>query len=128
MVKAQFQANTLVPAQAARQKMIEEAKAEAAGIHGQAQAELEQLARTISILQEGGSHGLTAYIIEKFGALVDAFAGTMDLFPVQHISVIAGRRPSEGPISAIHPSAINANLNERIAQILGQGAAAAPTG
>jgi flotillin len=127
MVKAQFQAHTLVPAQAARQKMIEDAGAEVAGIRGQAQAELEQLARTIAILQEGGSQGMTAYIIEKFGVLVDAFAGTMNLFPVEHISVIAGRRQSEGPISAIHPSAIDANLNERIARILSAAATVTAT-
>ncbi len=126
MVKAQFQANMIVPAQAAKQKRIEEARAEAAGIRGQTQAELEQLSRTIAILQEGGDQGLTAYTLEKFGALVDAFAGTLNMFPVQHISVIAGRRPAEGPISAIHPNAIDANLNERIAQILGAPAAAKP--
>ena len=66
-------------------------------IRGQAQAELEQLTHTIAILQEGGSQGLTAYTIEKFGGLVDAFAGTMNLFPVQHISVIAGRREAGRP-------------------------------
>ena len=126
MVKAQFQANTLVPAQATRQKMIEDAKGEAATIRGQAQAELEQLGRTVAILQEGGSQGMTAYIIEKFGGLVDAFAGTMNLFPVQHISVIAGHREPDGPISAVHPSAVDANLNARIAQILGAAATAAP--
>ena len=59
------------------------------------------------------------YIIEKFGVLVNAFVGTMNLFPVQHISVIAGRRPSEGPISAIHPNAVDAESQPRIAQILG---------
>lgn len=127
MVKAQLQARTIVPAQAAKQKQIEEAKAEAATIRGQAQAELEQLAHTIAILQEGGSQGLTAYTIEKFGGLVAAFAQTMNLFPVQHISVIAGRHEPEGPISAIHPNAIDANLNERIGRILGAVAQTAPT-
>jgi hypothetical protein len=126
MVKAQLQAHTVVPAQAVRQKRVEEAKAEAATIRGQAQAELDQLAQTIAILQEGGSQGLTAYTIEKFGSLVDAFAQTMNLFPVQHISVIAGRREPEGPISAIHPNAVDAKLNERIAQILGGAVHAVP--
>jgi DNA polymerase III gamma/tau subunit len=119
MVKAQLEASTIVPTQAAKQKRIEEAKGEAATIRGQAQAELEQLTHTIAILQAGGSQGLTAYTIEKFGEVVEAFAQTMNLFPVEHISVIAGRREQEGPISAIHPNAIDANLNERIAQILG---------
>ncbi len=119
MIRAQLQAQVIVPAQAARQKRIEAARAEAATIRGQAQAELEMLARTIAILQEGGLPGLTAYTIEKFAPLVEAFAQTMHLFPVQHISVIAGRRAPEGPISAIHPNAVDAQLNERIAQILG---------
>lgn len=127
MVRAQFQANTLVPAQATQRKAIEDARAEAAGIRGQAQAELEQLSRTIAIVQAGGDQGMTTYIIEKFGGLVEAFAGTIDLFPVQHISVIAGQRQVEGPISAIHPSAMDAALNQRIAQILGAAATSTPT-
>ncbi len=126
MVRAQFQANTLVPAQATQHKAIEDARAEAAGIRGQAQAELEQLSRTIMIVQGGGDQGMTAYIIEKFGGLVEAFAGTLNLFPVQHISVIAGRRQADGPISAIHPSAVDATLNQRIAQILGAAATIRP--
>ena len=121
MVRAQQQASVIIPAQAARDKMIEGARAEAAGIRGQAQAQLQQLSRTIEILQEGGSEGLTTYVIEKFGPLVGAFAGTMDLFPVQHTTVIAGRRAADGPISAIHPSAVDAGLNERIARIIGLG-------
>ncbi len=125
MVRAQLQANTIVPAQGARQKMVEDARAEAAGIRGQTQAELDQLARTIAIMQEGGSQGVTTYVIEKFGGLVEAFARTMQLFPVQHITVISGRREQEGPISAIHPSALDANLNQRIAQILGVAATTA---
>ncbi len=120
MIRAQLQAQKIVPAQAARQKRIEEARAEAAAIRGQAQAELDMLAQTIAILQEGGSQGLTAYTIEKFAPLVEAFAQTMNLFPVQHISVIAGRRAPEGPISAIHPNAVDAKLNEWLAQILGR--------
>jgi hypothetical protein len=126
MIKAQLQANTIVPAQAAKQKRIEEARGEAATIRGQAQAEVQQLAHTIAILQAGGSQGLTAYTIEKFGGLVEAFAQTMTLFPVQHISVIAGRREPEGPISAIHPNAIDATLNERIATVLGGVAQTVP--
>jgi len=126
MIKAQLQANTIVPAQAARQKRIEEARAEAATIRGQAQAEVQQLAHTIAILQAGGAQGITAYTIEKFGGLVDAFAQTMNLFPVQRISVIAGRREPEGPISAIHPNAIDAKLNEQIASILGGVAQTVP--
>jgi len=119
MVKAQFQANTIVPAQAGQTKLIENARAEAARIRGQAQAELNQLARTIAILQAGGERGVTAYLIEKFGDLIEPFAQTMNLFPVEHITVIAGRNKPDGPISAIHPSAVDASLNQRIAEVLG---------
>jgi hypothetical protein len=119
MVRAQLEANTTVPAAAQRDKMIANAKGQAATIRGEAQAQIEQLCRTIDILETGGDRGLTAYIIEKFPDLVGAFAGTMDLFPVEHVSVIAGRREPDGPISAVHPSAVDASLNQRIAQILG---------
>ena len=118
MVKAQLEANITVPAQATQQKMIEEAKAEAARIRGEAQAELDQLTRTIEILQSGENQGVTAYLIEKFGELSGAFAGTMELFPVTQISVISGAKP-EGPISAIHPNAVDAGVNRYIGEIMG---------
>jgi hypothetical protein len=125
MVRAQLEAAVIVPAQGAAQKRIENAKAEAAPLRGQAQAELTQLCATVDILERGGDNGMTAYIIEKFGGLVQSFAATLDLFPVQRVSVIAGRKPEDGPISAIHPGAIDANLNQRIAEILGGAAATA---
>ena len=119
MVRAQLQANMIVPAKATQSKLIENAKAEVAEIRGQAQAELDQLERTISILKEGGDQGVTAYVIEKFGELVGSFAGTMDLFPVNEVTVISGRPKAEGPISAVHPSAVDADINRRLAEVLG---------
>lgn len=118
MVKAQLEANTIVPAQATQQKMVEEAKARAAHIRGEAQAELDQLTRTIEILQSGDNQGVTAYLIEKFGEVSSAFAETMQLFPVEQISVISGATPS-GPISAIHPNAVDAGVNQLVAEIMG---------
>jgi hypothetical protein len=107
--------------------MVEGARGEAAGIRGEGQAHIAQLSRTIEILQQGGNQAMTAYIIERFGDVVGAFAGTMDLFPVDHVTVIAGRRTPDGPISAIHPSAVDAALNQRLAAVLGAvGVAAAP--
>ena len=71
---------------------------------------------------------VTAYMIEKFGELVGAFAGTMELFPVSHVSVISGQNRQDGPISAIHPSAKDAEINRRIGEILGGvGAVSAAT-
>jgi len=60
-------------------------------------------------------------MIEKFEEVVGSFASTMDLFPVENITVIAGRNQQDGPISAIHPSAIDENLNQRIADVMGMG-------
>ena len=119
MVRAQLEANMIIPAQARKQKMVEEAKAKVADIRGQDQAELNQLAKTIDILKDGGSQGVTAYIIEKFNDIAQPFAETMDLFPVDEITVISGRNGQDGPISAIHPSAVDADLNRRLADVLG---------
>ncbi len=128
MVKARLEANIFVPNTAAKEKMVEEAKGQAATIRGQAQAELDQLARTIEILLAGGEQGLTAYTIETFSQMINAFAGTMELFPVSHVSVISGKNQQDGPISAIHPSAKDMEINRRIGEILGGvGAVSAAT-
>ena len=124
MVRARCQADTIVPAAATKEKMIQEAEAEAATIRGQSQAELTQLKRTIEILRSVGDPGLTTYIIEKFEDLVEPFAQTLDLFPVDQITVIAGDLHQDGPISAIHPNAIDAEKNRRVEEAL---AAAAST-
>lgn len=118
MVKAQLEASLFVPALATQEKLREEAKAEAAGILGQGQAELDQLTRTIQILQSAEGQGVTAYLIEQFDELVNQFAGTMELFPVEQISVITGSKP-EGPISAIHPNAVDEGINQYIAGLMG---------
>lgn len=124
MVRARCQADTIVPAAATKEKMIQEAEAEAATIRGQSQAELTQLKRTIEILRSVGDPGLTTYIIEKFEELVEPFARTLDLFPVGQITVISGDLHQDGPISAIHPNAIDAEKNRRVEEAL---AAAAST-
>jgi uncharacterized membrane protein YqiK len=124
MVRARCRANTIVPAAATNEKMIQEAEAEAATIRGQAQAELTQLKRTIEILRSVGDSGLTTYIIEKFEDLIEPFAQTLDLFPVDQITVISGDLHQDGPISAIHPNAIDAERNRRVEEAL---AAAAST-
>jgi hypothetical protein len=118
MVRARLEANIIVPAQATQEKLVEDAKAQSASIRGEGQAELNQLTKTIEILQAGDQQGVTAYLIEKFDELVGSFAGTMDLFPVDQISVISGAKP-EGPISAIHPNAVDAGVNRYIAEIIG---------
>ena len=127
MVRARCQADTIVPAAATKEKMIQEAEAEAATIRGQAQAELTQLKRTIEILRSVGDPGLTTYIIEKFEDLVEPFAQTLDLFPVDQITVIAGDLHQDGPISAIHPNAIDAEKNRRVEEALAAAASTVAT-
>ena len=123
MVRARCEADTIVPAAATKEKMIQEAEAQAATIRGQAQAELTQLKRTIEILRSAGDQGLTTYIIEKFEDLIEPFAQTLDLFPVDQITVIAGDLHQDGPISAIHPNAIDAETNRRVEEALAAAAA-----
>ena len=123
MVRARCEADTIVPAAATKEKMIQEAEAQAATIRGQAQAELTQLKRTIEILRSAGDPGLTTYIIEKFEDLVEPFAQTLDLFPVDQITVISGDLHQDGPISAIHPNAIDAETNRRVEEALAAAAA-----
>lgn len=123
MVRARCEADTIVPASATKEKMIQEAEAQAATIRGQAQAELTQLKRTIEILRSAGDPGLTTYIIEKFEDLIEPFAQTLDLFPVDQITVIAGDLHQDGPISAIHPNAIDAETNRRVEEALAAAAA-----
>ena len=123
MVRARCEADTIVPAAATKEKMIQEAEAQAATIRGQAQAELTQLKRTIEILRSAGDPGLTTYIIEKFEDLIEPFAQTLDLFPVDQITVISGDLHQDGPISAIHPNAIDAETNRRVEEALAAAAA-----
>ena len=101
-----------------RDKAIELSRAEAAKIRGEAQSELTQLKRTINILESAGDQGLNAYIIEKFDELVKPFAQTLDLFPVEDLSVIAGTTPNNGPISSIHPHSVDLELNRRVEAII----------
>ena len=122
MVRARCEAELIIPADATKQKMVQEAEARAAEIRGQAQAELTQLKRTIEILESAGEHGLTAYLIEKFGDMIEPFAQTLDLFPVDEITVISGKPQHNGPISAIHPNALDMEMNRRLEEALAAAA------
>ena len=113
MLEAQYQAEITTPAGAQKEGQVLAAQAEAATMRGKADAELTQLARTIDILKGAGQDGLKAYVIEKFEEMIGAFAGTMDLFPVDHVTVVSGGA-SQGPISAIHPNALDVERNRQI--------------
>ena len=114
MREAKYQAEIATPAEGQKEEQVLAAQAEAATLRGRTEAELNQLERTIAILQGVGKDGLTAYMIEKFEEMIGAFAGTMDLFPVDHVTVVSGAG-SQGPISAIHPNALDAERNRQIA-------------
>ncbi|MCB0044225.1 MAG: hypothetical protein H6642_14580 [Caldilineaceae bacterium] len=120
MVKAQLEAGVIIPAIATQEKLREDAKAQAANILGHGQAELNQIARTVEILRNADKQGSTAYLIERFNELVNQFAETMDLFPVGEISVISGSKP-QGPISAIHPNAVDKSVNQYIETLMPDG-------
>ena len=114
MLQKKYEAEIVTPAGAERDRKILESRAVAASILGKATAEIEQLERTLSIIESGGASGNDTYVIENFERLIQPFAETLNLFPVGKLSVITGAEGSHEPISAIHPSAIEREKNELI--------------
>lgn len=119
-LKARIEAEIVVPAQAGRDKMIEEAKALASLVGGKAMGELDQLEKTLKILAAAGEEGRTAYLLENFQSIVGPLAETLTNFPVKNLSVIAGAEGSHDPISSIHPHAVESAKNKLLAGVLGQ--------
>lgn len=115
MLKKKYEAEIITPALAQKDKSILRAKARAAIMIGKAQAEIDQLGYTLKILEQKDEMGKEAYIIENFERLVAPFAETLSLFPVKKLSVITGAEGKHGPISAIHPNAIDDEKNKLIA-------------
>lgn len=115
-----LEAEIVVPAQAGRDKMIEEAKALASLVGGKAMGELDQLEKTLKILAAAGEEGRTAYLLENFQSIVGPLAETLTNFPVKNLSVIAGAEGSHDPISSIHPHAVESAKNKLLAGVLGQ--------
>ncbi|MCR9294007.1 MAG: SPFH domain-containing protein [bacterium] len=103
MLRAQFDAEITTPALAEKERQILQAKTAAANIRGKAQAELDQLERTVGILMAGGESALDAYRIENFKDFLEPFAKTMTLFPAKRITVLSGANQAHEPISGIHP-------------------------
>jgi flotillin len=66
-------------------------------------------------LNKSGMEGKKTYIIDNFQKLIAPFAETLDYFPVEKISIITGTEGNHGPISAIHPNAIDMERNKVIA-------------
>ena len=124
MLEAQYQAEIVTPAEAQREKQVVTAEAQAAVLRARTDAELNQLERTVDILKSAGQDGITGYMIEKFDEMIAAFAGTMDLFPAKQVTVISGEA-RQGPISAIHPGALDTERNKQVEAALAAAAVAA---
>jgi uncharacterized membrane protein YqiK len=103
-LRAQFEAEIDTPAAAEKDRRILQAQQDAAELKGKAQAEIDQLKRTIEILQAGGQPALQAYLIDNFDSFIKPFARTLDLFPADKITVLSGANDSQNePISAVDP-------------------------
>jgi flotillin len=119
MLRAQFEAEVLMPAQAEKERLTLTAQGEAAELRGRSQAEIDQLKRTIGIVQGGGKAALDAYVIENFERFIQPFAQTMGLFPVKHATVISGASGSHAPISGIHPHPVEEQKARLLQDALG---------
>lgn len=126
MLRARYEAEILIPAEAEKERMVLEARTRAAALRGPAQAEIDQLKRTVGILQQGGTAALQAYLIENFEKFIQPFAQTLDLFPVKHATVITGAGALHAPLSAIHPHPIEAEKARLLQQAFGALAAVVP--
>lgn len=113
MLSKKFEADLITPAQAERERYILEAQAEVARIRAKAQAEIDQLRETLHIIKNDRA-GEQTYIVENFERLIAPFAETLKFFPVDRLSVITGVEGQHGPISAIHPNAIDMEKNRLI--------------
>ena len=114
MLGQKFEAEIVTPAKAEKEKAILDAKSRVARFRAKAQAEIDQLKETLSIIEAGGEEGNRTYVIENFNRLIEPFAETLNYFPVKNISVITGTEGDHQPISAIHPNAISREKNEMI--------------
>jgi flotillin len=126
MLRAKYQAEILIPAEAERERMILQAKTQAAALRGPAQPAIDQLKRTVGILQQGGKAALQAYLIENFEKFIQPFAQTLDLFPVKQAMVITGANASHAPISGIHPHPIEEEKARLLQQAFGALATVIP--
>jgi flotillin len=119
MLRAKYSAEMLIPTEAEKERQILDAQRQAVALRGRAQAEIDQLKRTIEILQQGGQAALQAYLIENFENFVRPFAQTLDLFPVKHATVITGAGETHPPLSGIHPHPIEEEKARLLQQVFG---------
>jgi hypothetical protein len=113
-----LEAEIIVPAQADRDRQIEEAKGQAALVGGRAMGELDQLEKALKIIGKAGPEGRTAYLLENFQQVVGPLAETLANFPVNRLSVVAGAEGRHDPISSIHPHAVEQAKNRLVQGVL----------
>jgi len=114
-LRNKYHAEIVKPAEAIKEQMIINAEKEAAKIKGKAQGEINELKNTIDMISRNPK-GLQTYIVENFNVIVEPFAETLSLFPVNKVSVITGADGRHDPISGIHPHAVEEFKNQMIAQ------------
>jgi len=114
-LRNKYKAEVVTPSEATRDKMILRAEQEAAKITGRAQGEINELKKTIDIVNKNPK-GLQTYIIENFRSIVEPFAETLAMFPVENVSVITGANGKHDPISGIHPHAIDEMRNKLLTE------------
>jgi flotillin len=119
MLRAKFTAELLTPAEAEKTRRSLEAQAGMATLKGRAQAEIDQLGHTVDILRQGGSGALQAYLIEHFEEFMEPFAQTLELFPVDHATVLSGAGETHRPLSAIQPHPIEEEKARQLQQAFG---------
>ncbi len=119
MLRERYRAEILIPADAERERMALQAKTTSAEIRGRAQAEIDQLTRTIEILRAGGRSAVAAYVIEHFDKFIEPFARTLSLFPAGHTTVISGAGGTHAPISGVHPHPVEEEKARLTMQALG---------
>ena len=114
----QYSAEIVIPAEAQRDKMILQARSKASLLKGTALGEMEQLAKTLEIIEKSGESGRLAYILENFSKLSGPFSQTLNNFPVHTLTVMTGAGGHHEPLSAIHPHAVDEARNRMIAGAL----------
>jgi len=118
MLGSKYKAQIVTPAAASREKMVLEAKAEAAVMTAKAKAELEQAGIALERIREAGPGAMRAWLIDNFDRLVAPFAETIGMVPAERVSVISGAGGDRPPLSAVTPDALALARNEMIAGAL----------
>ncbi len=124
MLERKYKAEIATPALARREKMVLDAKAQAALMAAKAKAELDQAGVALERLAEAGPGADRAWIIDNFDRLISPFAETIGMVGADSVSVISGSGGDRPPLSAVTPDALALARNEMIAGALARKAEA----